>query len=191
MRLSVVHNSVLRLLRKRFLSIGGLSNEFDVLSRKRKKVNMKSFDIRLQEGFGGLKFGASLEEAGKCFGTPDQTDVLEGPDGSEALVWHYLDYGFSLFFDRGARDVFSTVELDKQTNPQLWEKNLFELDEKALKALFRANGYTEIDEERHTWGEKRITFDEAHIDFYFENGRMVSINFGVMLTSEELKLFSN
>ncbi|MCU0433327.1 MAG: hypothetical protein MUC87_07735 [Bacteroidia bacterium] len=152
---------------------------------------MKAFDIRLQEGFGGLKFGATVQEAEACFGVPDETDLFEGPDGSEAVVWHYLDYGFSLFFDREEREVFSTVELDAQTDPRLWGENLFSLNEKELKALFRQNGYTEIDEERHPWGEKRITFDEAHIDFYFENGRMVSINFGVMLTSEVLKLFSN
>ncbi len=152
---------------------------------------MNTFDILLQDGFGNLRFGASPEEAETCFGKPDETDELEGPDGSHSLVWHYLDHGFSLFFDRGSRDMFSCVELDAQTKPELWGTPLFSLSEKELKALFKANNYTEIDEERHTWGEKRITFDEAHIDFYFEKGRMVSINFGVMLTGDEIKLFSN
>jgi len=36
-----------------------------------------------------------------------------------------------------------------------------------------------VDEDTEEWGEKRLSFDEALIDFYFENEEMVTVNWGV------------
>jgi hypothetical protein len=36
------------------------------------------------------------------------------------------------------------------------------------------------DTEQQEWGEKRLSFDEAGLDCYFENNKMISINFGVI-----------
>lgn len=152
---------------------------------------MTSFELLFNEGFGALRFGASPAEAEQVFGPADETDVLDGPDGSTSLVWHYWEHGFSLFFERGTSDRFSCVELDEQLDSHLWGQPLFALKEKALKELFAANGFTEIDEETHTWGEKRISFEDVQIDFYFENGAMSSINFGVILSGEETKPISS
>lgn len=152
---------------------------------------MQTHAIRLQSGFGELIFGASCEEAELKFGLPTETEVLEGPDQSQTLVWHYWDAGFSLFFDRQEQDRFSCVEIDAGMNPLLWDQPLQGISEQDLKSLFLRNGFFDIDEERHEWGEKRISFDDAMADFYFENGKLISINFGVLLKSSEMKLFSN
>ena len=40
--------------------------------------------------------------------------------------------------------------------------------------------YILTDSEKQEWGEKRLSFDEAGLDCYYENGRLTSINFGVI-----------
>ena len=51
--------------------------------------------------------------------------------------------------------------------------------------LMMANGFEEIDEDEEEWGEKRISFDEALIDFYFESDELVTVNWGVFFDEFE------
>ena len=44
----------------------------------------------------------------------------------------------------------------------------------------KQHNYILTDTEKQDWGEKRLSFDEAGLDCYFENGRLSSINFGVI-----------
>ena len=30
----------------------------------------------------------------------------------------------------------------------------------------------------HEWGEKRVTYEDLNIDFYFENNKLAAINYG-------------
>jgi len=61
----------------------------------------------------------------------------------------------------------------------LLNEKVFQLKEHELIALLKLNGYPLSDSENHEWGEKRISFDDANLDCYYEKGKLVSINFGV------------
>jgi hypothetical protein len=130
--------------------------------------------------FGGLPFGASEKDAVAIFGEPEEKETLEAIDGSFSAVWHYWSKGFSLFFDQPQGGHFCCVEADSSVSLRLWDTGLFDLNETQLKALFKLKGFRDMDEENHEWGEKRVSFDDAMADFYFEKGELVSINFGVM-----------
>jgi hypothetical protein len=138
-------------------------------------------EAQLMKSFAGLSFGASQSEATRLFGKPEETENLQAIDGSESLVWHYWSRGFTIFFDKPDQGRFCCVEIDRSVKLRLWNEPVFDLDENSLKALFKKRGFKEIDEETHDWGEKRISFDDAMVDFYFEKGLLVSINFGVVV----------
>ena len=136
-------------------------------------------DIKLLRGFCNFNFGQSVAEAQDLFGPPNESENLDDEilDAS-SFVMHYWDQGFSLFFDNNKNKVFNSVEVD---NPDttLFNEKVFTLKEHELIALLKLNGYPLTDTEHHEWGEKRISFDDANLDCYFQNGKLVSINFGV------------
>ncbi|MBI3509678.1 MAG: hypothetical protein HY064_03370 [Bacteroidetes bacterium] len=142
---------------------------------------MKSYEAELLKHFGGVPFGASTEVIVSAMGSPEETENLDSGDGTLAPVWHYWSRGFSLFFDNEDGTRFCCVEADNSVILKMLDTHVFKLNEDELRRLMKKYGFTQIEEELHEWGEKRLTFDEANVDYYFEKGIMVSINFGAML----------
>ena len=102
-------------------------------------------------------------------------DVLD----TSCTVLHYWQQGFSLFFDNKNFQKFSSVEVDNEETT-LFNQLIFDLKEQELIALMKEHNFELSDSERQEWGEKRVSFDEAGLDCYYENGKLSSINFGVI-----------
>jgi hypothetical protein len=132
--------------------------------------------IQLNKGFCDLPFGANKERAILLFGEPEEKQELSDDIFSSSTVLHYWSQGFSLFFDLLKNSAFESVELDNK-DTLLFEVPLFTLREKELVSLMKDNGFALTETENHSWGEKRVTFDGAGLDCYYENNRMVSVNF--------------
>ena len=136
--------------------------------------------INLLKGFCTLSFGVSAVDAELVFGKPEEIQVLEDPIlETSCTVYHYWESGFSLFFDNKNFMKFGSVEVDNE-DTLLFSQKLFSLKEQQLIDLMKQNKFTLTDTEKQEWGEKRLSFDEAGLDCYFENGRLTSINFGVI-----------
>jgi len=139
-----------------------------------------NYRINLLKGFSDLNFGQSIAEAETIFGKAEETqelndEILE----TSCTVLHYWESGFSLFFDNKHSKKFSSVEVDNEETV-LFSSRVFELKEKQLVDMMKEQGFSLSDTEQQEWGEKRISFDEAGLDCYFENGKLTSINFGVI-----------
>ena len=52
------------------------------------------------------------------------------------------------------------------------------MDEREIVSLMVSNNYTEQDVDDEDWGERRISFSEGNIDFYLEDGELMSITIG-------------
>ena len=148
------------------------------------------FEIKPKIGLGNLKFGASMKDAETCFGAAEEVEELEGEGDYKAIVWHYWDRGFSLFFDEAGKQVFTCVEIDNE-EAILWGVRIFEMKEDEIIDLFKSKGFKEIDSEVHEWGEKRLSFDDALVDLYFEADALVSINYGVFEDENRIIFFPN
>ena len=136
--------------------------------------------INLLKGFCTLSFGVSAADAELVFGKPEEIQVLDDSIlETSCTVYHYWDLGFSLFFDNKNAMKFGSVEVDNKDS-LLFGKKLFSLTEQHLIDLMKEHNYTLTDIEKQDWGEKRLSFDEAGLDCYFENGKLSSINFGVI-----------
>ncbi|MES2568185.1 MAG: hypothetical protein V4565_15025 [Bacteroidota bacterium] len=132
------------------------------------------------KGFCTLNFGVSSVDAELVFGKPEEMQVLDDPIlETSCTVYHYWDSGFSLFFDNKNAMKFGSVEVDNKET-LLFGQKLFFLNEKQLTELMKVHNYGLSDTEKQDWGEKRLSFDEAGLDCYFENDKLTSINFGVI-----------
>lgn len=137
-------------------------------------------EIKLLKGFCNVNFGEIMPDVKRVFGEPEEIQDLEDPIlNTSTTVYHYWDQGFSLFFDNLRNQAFCSVEIDNRDTLFL-ETRIFSLKEKELVELMQKNGFGISDVEMHEWGERRVSFDSAGLDCYFENNKMVSVNFGVV-----------
>jgi len=148
-------------------------------------------EISLLQGFCGLGFGADTVAAVAVFGEPEEVQTLSDDIlNSSSLVYHYWSMGYSLFFDQNKNQRFSSVEIDNKDST-LFQVKVFTLREKEMIALLKENGFALTDTEVHQWGEKRISFDVAGLDCYYENNRLVSLNFGIPEPESPFSYFPN
>lgn len=138
---------------------------------------MQDIAIYLLKGLAGLKFGETMKRAVSVFGEADECEELfDELLNEKSQVCHYWDKGFSLFFKDNADKTFTCAEVDDR-DAVLFGEKVFTLNEKQVIDLLKKNGFILTETEQHAWGEKRLSFDDAFADLYFENGKLVSINF--------------
>ena len=148
-------------------------------------------EIKLLKGFCDLPFGTSKENAIIMFGEPEEIQTLTDDIlNNNSMVYHYWNSGFSLFFDTNKNQAFCSVEIDNRET-LLFDTKIFALKEKEIVALLKYHNFSMTDSETHNWGEKRVSFDEAGLDCYFENNRLVSLNFGILETNNNFVYFPN
>ena len=148
-------------------------------------------EIELLKGFCGLDFGVSKDKAVEVFGQPEEIQNLTDDIlNNNSMVYHYWNEGYSLFFDTNNEQSFCSVEIDNK-EALLFDVKIFSLKEREIIELLKGEGYNLSDSEVHKWGEKRISFDEAGLDCYFENGKLVSVNFGLLQTGNTFHYFPN
>lgn len=149
-----------------------------------------TLEIKPRQGLSQLRFGVTRSEAEKYFGKPEDIEHIDDIKDYKSIVWHYWKYGFSLFFDDRLQNTFSCVEID-EGDALLWGLPVFKMTEKKIIKLFKAKNFTEIDAEEHEWGEKRISFDDAIVDLYFEKEKLKSINYCAPPNIQDVLLFPN
>lgn len=131
-----------------------------------------------------------MAEIEKVFGKAEETELIDDMEDCQSTVWHYWDHGFSIFFDEHNKQKFGCVEIDNEETI-LWGKQIFKMNEKEIIDLFKSKNYHQCETEVHEWGEKRLSFDEANIDFYFEKNKLTSINYGKPLNHSPILILPN
>ena len=125
--------------------------------------------IELKKGLENVQFGVTPENVRKAFGEPEEVEELESAcEGSvESIVWNYPEIGLNFFFEAAnGEPTLCTIESDN-IETELFGKKIFQLNQDEIKSVMQANSFIDPEEEDETWGEHRITYDEAQIDFYF------------------------
>lgn len=142
-------------------------------------------EIGLLEGLDELKFGDSPETVKNILGEPVEVEDIgeEVDEDLDTILWSYDELGLTVFFEGKNKHVLSCFETDNESTT-LFDKKLFSLGEKEIIALMKENGLTMMDVEEEEWGEKRVSFDEALIDFYFQNDKLVTVNWGVFVNED-------
>ncbi|KWW29314.1 MAG: hypothetical protein AUK63_1536 [bacterium P3] len=130
--------------------------------------------INIKKGLGALMFDMPVEEVMAIWGEADEVENIDNAADESTTILHYPEV--NLFFE-GENPTLTCIDVSRP-DCTLNGKHVFELTEKELVHLMVENGYFEQDVDNEAWGERRITFNEGNIDFFFENGRLVSVLFG-------------
>jgi len=137
--------------------------------------------ILLKKGLGDIHFGCTPEVVRALLGEPEEVEELENPiDGAvESIVWNYPDAGLNFFFEAAnGEPTLSTIESDN-LETVVFNSKIFNLTRDKIIMLMKENGYAEIDEDDETWGEHRVTFDDAQIDFYFDDQELTLVSWSL------------
>jgi len=139
--------------------------------------------IEPQKGMDCLTFGMTIDDVVKILGNASIQDDNQDEDGFSYIELSYDDYDMSLFFEGdGSPSYLSDIEIE---NPEttIFGVKIFELNKKQVIDLMKKNGYDDadvnLDEELQ---EECVSYDNEIIDFYFDNDKLVSVNFGVILS---------
>ncbi len=148
-----------------------------------------ALEIKPLEGISSLAFGSGVQEAEQLFGQAEEKERLDDTD-DRATVLHYWEKGFSLFFTGPDENSFTSAEVS-DADSVLWGKKVFGMTEGEIIGLFSEKGYPAPDSEIHDWGEKRVSFEDAFVDMYFENDELISVNFARPEREDRIVIFPN
>jgi spore germination protein YaaH len=137
-----------------------------------------NIQIVLKKGLGEIHFGSTPEIVRAIFGEPEDVEELENViDGNvESIVWNYSEAGLNFFFEASnGEPALSTIESDN-LETILFNSRIFNITRDHLISLMTEHGYKELEEEDETWGEHRVTFEDAQIDFYFADQELTLVS---------------
>ena len=96
---------------------------------------------------------------------------------------NYWEIGLSVFFEGTEKSVVSCFETDIPEST-LYGKKVFEMDEKSVIALMKEKGFEVEEIEEDPSGERRISYDDALIDFFFHDDELIAVNWGVLINQK-------
>ena len=134
------------------------------------------YTINIKKGIGELLFDMSVEDVKHLLGEPTEIEIIDNGMDEETLVLHYDELGLTLFFE-GEPRLLNCIDTDNEETV-LFGQKVYEMQEKEVAHLMVTNNYFAEDIETESWGERRVSFSEANVDFFFEDDELVSIVFG-------------
>lgn len=132
--------------------------------------------INIKQGLGDIRFLMPVEEVVALMGNADEVENIDNAADEPTTVLHYNNLGITLFFE-GENPILACIDLANE-ECTLFGEEIFDMTERQIVELMVKHKYTEQDVDEEDWGERRVSFPEGNIDFYFDDGDLVSIIIG-------------
>ncbi|MBP9991129.1 MAG: hypothetical protein KBT45_06850 [Bacteroidales bacterium] len=132
-------------------------------------------DIKIKQGLGDILFDTAIEDIVAALGEAQEVETIDNVDDMPTTIMRYGD-DVSLFFE-GDNPTLTCIDIANE-DCTLFGKEVFDMNEKEIVALMVSNNYFEQDADTEDWGERRISFPEGNIDFFFEDDELMSIIIG-------------
>ena len=145
---------------------------------------MKDFTIMPLKGYGEIPFGMSLDETVKLLGMPEFYEELSDMEetGNRSIYYEYEELETNIYFEGITKSVVACFETENE-EATLFGKKVFGLKKDDVVELMKANGYKDMEEEIED-GELRVSFEDAMIDFFFEDDQMTAVSWGVLVDEQ-------
>jgi len=143
-------------------------------------------EIKPLHGFGSLKFGATQKDVESVLGPPQETETID-VEGEihEVEVWSYYELGHAVYFEKELNNVVTNFETDN-SGASMFGQQVFELDQEAVIDLMKKNGFEDHEvEDDPELDERIIFFNDAHMQFVFDNGRLGLVSWAVAMDEDE------
>lgn len=141
-----------------------------------------NYEIKPNIGYGDIKFGIGMEEFVGKYGEPDDLENYDDDEVTNTTVLNYWHLGFSAFFVGLPNQKLAGIEVD-HPKTTLYGKHIIGYTEEELVTLMKSKGHenfeTEVEEV-----DTRLSYDESMMDFFFREGLLVYMNFGVFIDTQ-------
>ncbi|MCH3924504.1 MAG: hypothetical protein LKE30_06275 [Bacteroidales bacterium] len=132
--------------------------------------------INLKQGLGDILFGYTIEQTMNIIGKPDEVEEIGSDVDCPTELLHYNKLGFSLFFSMEDEKLDCIDIVSKDVT--LFGEKIMNKQSKDITNLMIKNDIVNQTMENEAWGEKRISFPDYSIDFFFVNDKLGSITIG-------------
>jgi len=139
-----------------------------------------TLDIVPKKGFGEILFGDTSEKVITFLGQPEDVDNIEDVDGFNTVVLFYYEAGITIFFEGREKSVVACIETENPDST-MFGKTIFNMTEEDIISMMTMKGFEVAEIEMETTGERRVSYDDAMIDFFFLDGDLVFVNWGVLV----------
>ena len=145
---------------------------------------MKDFTIMPLKGYGEIPFGMSLDETVKLLGMPEFYEELSDMEetGNRSIYYEYENLQTNIYFEGITKSVVACFETENQ-EATLYEKPVFDLTKEEIIDLMKKQGFKELEEETED-DELRVSFEDALIDFFFDEDGLTAISWGVLVDDQ-------
>ena len=145
---------------------------------------MKDFTIMPLKGYGEIPFGMSLDETVKLLGMPEFYEELSDMEetGNRSIYYEYGELETNIYFEGITKSVVACFETENQ-EATLYEKPVFDLTKEEIIDLMKKQGFKELEEETED-DELRVSFEDALIDFFFDEDGLTAISWGVLVDDQ-------
>ena len=145
---------------------------------------MKNCEIRPLRGYGEINFGMSINDIVSILGEPTNHEALEPlieDNENNSILYEYDDDCLSLYFEGVTKNVVASISTNNE-DALLFGERIYDMNINQILELMRRNGYKEYEEEDQD-GDTCIIFDELMLDFYFKDGDLIDVLWGVIVDS--------
>lgn len=145
---------------------------------------MEKLVIMPLKGFGEIPFGMTMDEAVKVLGSPTYYEELNDMEetGNRSIYYEYENLETNIYFEGITKSVVACFETEN-TNAVLFDNKVFDLTPEEVKELMRENGFKELEEEDED-GEHRVSFEDAFMDFFFDDDCLTAVSWGVLVDDQ-------
>ena len=145
---------------------------------------MKDFTIEPLKGYGEIPFGMTLDEAVKTLGMPDFYEELSDMEetGNRSIFYEYDELETNIYFEGVTKSVVACFETEN-TEATLYGKPVFDLTKEEIIDLMKKQGFKELEEETED-EELRVSFEDAMIDFFFDEDDLTAVSWGVLVDEQ-------
>ena len=145
---------------------------------------MKDFTIEPLKGYGEIPFGMTLDEATKILGMPDFYEELSDMEetGNRSIYYEYEELESNIYFEGVTKSVVACFETENM-EATLYGKPVFDLTKEEIIDLMKQHGFKELEEEKED-DEQRVSFEDAMIDFFFDEDGLAAVSWGVLVDEQ-------
>jgi len=145
---------------------------------------MKDFNIMPLKGYGEIPFGMTLDETVKILNMPDFYEELNDMEetGNRSIYYEYEELQTNIYFEGITKSVVACFETEND-EATLYGEKVFELEKDEIVDLMKENGFKEMEEEVED-GELRVSFEDAMMDFFFDEEGLTAVSWGVLVDDQ-------
>jgi hypothetical protein len=145
---------------------------------------MKDFTIQPLKGYGEIPFGMTLDEAVKLLNMPDFYEELNDMEetGNRSIYYEYDELETNIYFEGVTKSVVACFETENM-EATLYGEPVFDLTKEEIIDLMKKQGFKELEEETED-EELRVSFEDAMIDFFFDEDELTAVSWGVLVDEQ-------